>query len=139
MLKDNVSSCESRKMSDCQIAVAAAIAKFGRVDILICCTSQGVWYFAIATICGFPAHLTLGIAIIGTVEELAASEQTQALVRDQFETNYFGPVNLIKAVLPQMRKQKSGHIMVLGGISMRDGLYTLFTRIHLLITTQPDI
>ncbi|EAS27594.2 short chain dehydrogenase/reductase [Coccidioides immitis RS] len=85
-----------RLMSDCQVAIAAAIAKFGRIDILFCCTSQ---------------------AIIGAVEELAVSERTQALVRDQFETNYFGPVNLIKAVLPQMRKQKAGHIMALGGIT----------------------
>lgn len=57
-------------------------------------------------------------AIIGSVEELAVSQRTQTLVRDQFETNYFGPVNIIKATLPHMRKQKAGHIMVLGGISM---------------------
>lgn len=68
------------------------------------------------------------IAIIGTVEELAASERTQALMRDQFETNYFGPVNLIKAVLPQMRKQKSGHVMILGGISTEDVLHPLALR-----------
>ncbi|EEP78685.1 conserved hypothetical protein [Uncinocarpus reesii 1704] len=85
-----------RMMSDCQVAIATAVAKFGKVDILFCCSSQ---------------------AIIGAVEELAVSERTQALVRDQFETNYFGPVNLVKAVLPQMRKQKSGHIMALGGIT----------------------
>lgn len=56
-------------------------------------------------------------AIIGTVEELAASERTRLLVQDQFETNYFGPVNLIKAVLPRFRSQKYGHILVVGGIS----------------------
>jgi NAD(P)-dependent dehydrogenase (short-subunit alcohol dehydrogenase family) len=57
-------------------------------------------------------------AVIGTVEELAASQRTLNLVRDQFETNYFGPVNFIKAALPQMRKQRAGHILVLSGISM---------------------
>lgn len=40
------------------------------------------------------------------------------LVKDQFETNYFGPVNLIKALLPHMRTQGGGHIMVQAGISM---------------------
>ncbi|KAI1971209.1 hypothetical protein LOZ53_000497 [Ophidiomyces ophidiicola] len=85
-----------RMMSECQAAVAIATVKFGRVDVLFCCSSQ---------------------AIIGTVEELAMSERTHALVKDQFETNYFGPVNLIKAALPLMRKQQSGHMMVLGGIS----------------------
>lgn len=57
-------------------------------------------------------------AIVGSVEELASSERTRTLVTDQFETNYLGPVNMIKATLVQMRKQKSGHILALGGISM---------------------
>lgn len=57
------------------------------------------------------------VAVIGSVEELAASPRTLNLVRDQFETNFFGPVNIIKAALPHMRRQKSGHIMVLSGIS----------------------
>jgi NAD(P)-dependent dehydrogenase (short-subunit alcohol dehydrogenase family) len=57
-------------------------------------------------------------AIVGTVEELATSERTLNLVRDQFETNYFGPVNIIRAALPHMRRQRSGHIVVLSGISM---------------------
>jgi NAD(P)-dependent dehydrogenase (short-subunit alcohol dehydrogenase family) len=60
----------------------------------------------------------VGTAIIGSVEELAASERTRTLVKDQFETNYMGPVNLIKTALPQMRKQRSGHILTLCGISM---------------------
>ncbi|OJD17998.1 hypothetical protein AJ78_01955 [Emergomyces pasteurianus Ep9510] len=85
-----------RRMNECQALMAEAISAFGKVDILICCSSQ---------------------AIIGTVEELAASERNRLLVKDQFETNYFGPVNLIKAVLPQFRKQKYGHILVVGGIT----------------------
>lgn len=58
-------------------------------------------------------------AVIGTVEELSASPRSLALVRDQFETNYFGAVNIIKAVLPTMRNQMIGHIIVLTGISRR--------------------
>lgn len=94
-----------RKTSECQAAVAEAIEAFGRLDILLCCTSQ---------------------AIVGTVEELAASERALGLVRDQFETNYFGPVNLIKSALPAMRKQGAGHILVLSGISK--ALNPLFRR-----------
>lgn len=62
--------------------------------------------------------LTFSIALIGTVEELAASQQTLNLVRDQFEINYFGPLNIIKAALPHMRREQSGHIMIISGISM---------------------
>ena len=85
-----------RMMGQCQAAVAEAVHVFGRVDILLCCTSQ---------------------AIIGTVEELAASPRIQNLVRDQFETNFFGPMNIMRAALPEMRTRANGHIIVLGGIT----------------------
>jgi short chain dehydrogenase len=85
-----------RMMGQCQAAVAEAVYAYGRIDILFCCTSQ---------------------AIIGTVEEMGASNRTQALVRDQFETTFFGPMNIIKATLPHMREQKIGHMVVLGGIT----------------------
>lgn len=59
----------------------------------------------------------MNAALIGTVEELGVSSRTQTLVREQFETNFFGPVNVIKAALPAMRKRCAGHIMILTGIS----------------------
>ena len=86
-------------MSQCQAAVAESVDAFGKLDILFCCASE---------------------ALIGTVEELSASTQTQTLVREQFETNYFGPVNMIKAALPSMRKRSSGHIIILTGIRWSD-------------------
>ncbi|KAJ5109874.1 hypothetical protein N7532_002519 [Penicillium argentinense] len=89
-----------RMMGECQAVVAEAVAAFGRVDILLCCTSQ---------------------ALIGTVEELSASQQTLNLVRDQFEVNYFGPLNIIKAALPHMRREHTGHIMILSGITAHIG------------------
>lgn len=61
--------------------------------------------------------LTCYTALVGTVEELSASQQTLNLVRDQFEVNYFGPLNIIKAALPHMRRESSGHIMIISGIS----------------------
>ncbi|CAI7653477.1 unnamed protein product [Penicillium glandicola] len=89
-----------RMMGECQAVVADAVATFGRVDILLCCTSQ---------------------ALIGTVEELSASTQTMNLVRDQFEVNYFGPLNIIKATLPHMRKERAGHVMIISGITAHIG------------------
>ena len=55
--------------------------------------------------------------MIGTVEELAATSRTQSLVREQFEMNFYGPVNCIKAILPSMRRRGGGHIVVLSSIS----------------------
>ncbi len=56
-------------------------------------------------------------ALIGTIEELAQSPRAQTLVRDQFTTNFFGPINIIKAVLPSFRECKNGHIILVTGIS----------------------
>jgi len=90
----------NRRKGECQAAIAETVQAFGGIDILLCCTSQ---------------------AVVGTVEELAASQTTLNLVREQFETNYYGPVNIIKACVPQMRKQKYGHIVVLSGITAHIG------------------
>ncbi|KAJ5936080.1 hypothetical protein N7454_005378 [Penicillium verhagenii] len=95
-----------RMMGECQAVVAEATATFGRVDLLLCCTSQGD---------------NSKDALIGTVEELSASAQTLNLVRDQFEINYFGPLNIIKAALPHMRRESSGHVMILSGITAHIG------------------
>ena len=83
-------------MRQCQAAIAEAVHVFKKVDILFCCTSE---------------------AIIGTVEELSASHRTLTMVRDQFEKNFFGPMNIIKAVIPHMRALMNGHIIVLAGIT----------------------
>lgn len=55
--------------------------------------------------------------MVGTVEELATSHRSLTLVRDQFEKNFFGPMNITKATIPQMRSQMNGHIIVLTGIT----------------------
>jgi hypothetical protein len=51
------------------------------------------------------------------VEEMGQDSHTRSLVQDTFETNFFANVNVIKAVLPVMRRSKNGHIIMLTGIS----------------------
>lgn len=65
--------------------VQKAIERFGRIDILI---------------------NNAGFGMNGAFEEISDEE-----LRMLFETDYFGVVNVIKAVLPVMRTQKSGRIL----------------------------
>ena len=51
----------------------------------------------------------VGTGILGAAEESDAAE-----VRDLFETNFFGAVRVVNAVLPAMRRAKSGRILVMG-------------------------
>jgi len=72
---------------DAEAAAAAAITRFGRIDILV---NNAGDFFA------------------GFFEELN-SEQ----VRNQFETLLFGPMNVTRAVLPIMRRQRSGLLVTI--------------------------
>jgi len=71
-------------------AVTAAIAHFGKIDVLV--NNAGIGYF-------------------GAIEE---SEEDE--VRRMFDINVFGLANVTKAVLPYMRKQRSGHILNVASI-----------------------
>ncbi|MFG3340766.1 SDR family NAD(P)-dependent oxidoreductase [Glycomyces sp. NPDC048151] len=68
-------------------AVEAAVAHFGRIDVVV---------------------NNAGYAQVGAVEELSETE-----LRDQMETNVFGAVWVVQAVLPHLREQGSGHIIQL--------------------------
>jgi len=72
---------------DAQGAVEAAVAKFGRIDILV---NNAGNFFA------------------GFFEELAPEQ-----VRNQIETLLFGPMNVTRAALPLMRKQRSGLLLTI--------------------------
>jgi NAD(P)-dependent dehydrogenase (short-subunit alcohol dehydrogenase family) len=61
-----------------------------------------------------------GYGLEGAVEEVSLDQ-----VRDQFEVNVFGPVAVMQAVLPHMRKQRSGHIInvtSMGGLTAFPGV-----------------
>ena len=58
-----------------------------------------------------------GVGITGPIEEIPEAE-----IKANFETNFFGPINVIKAVLPQMRKQQSGLIINITSIAGYMGL-----------------
>lgn len=58
-----------------------------------------------------------GAGITGPIEEIPESE-----LKRNFETNFFGPINVIKAVLPTMRAQKSGLIINITSIAGYMGL-----------------
>ncbi len=72
-------------------AVEQAHAHFGRLDVVI---------------------NNAGYALVGAVEEA-----DEASVRVEFETNFFGALRVIKAVLPLLRKKGAGHIVGVSSVA----------------------
>ena len=71
-------------------AVYAAIQRFGRIDVLL---------------------NNAGFGLLGAVEEATAAD-----VERLYGTNVFGLLKVSRAVLPYMRKQRSGHVMNLSSV-----------------------
>jgi len=61
-----------------------------------------------------------GFAMAGFAEDIKLDE-----LRRQFETNFFGAVAMTKAVLPTMRRQRSGHIIQVSSIAGLQGGITV--------------
>lgn len=58
-----------------------------------------------------------GVGITGPIEETPDDE-----IKKAFDTNYHGPLHVMKAVIPQLRKQGSGHIINVTSIAGYMGL-----------------
>jgi NAD(P)-dependent dehydrogenase (short-subunit alcohol dehydrogenase family) len=61
-----------------------------------------------------------GFAVAGFAEDLKLEE-----IRRQFETNFFGAVAMTQAVLPVLRRQRSGHIIMVSSISGLHGTVSI--------------
>jgi NAD(P)-dependent dehydrogenase (short-subunit alcohol dehydrogenase family) len=89
-------SLDVRNVNSIQLAVAKIIEEKGHLDIVI---------------------NNAGVGITGPLEEIPMEE-----IKNNFETNLFGPIEVMKAVLPQMRSQKSGLIINITSIAGYMGL-----------------
>jgi NAD(P)-dependent dehydrogenase (short-subunit alcohol dehydrogenase family) len=78
-------------LDDAQAAAQAAVDRFGRIDVLI---------------------NNAGNFVAGFFEEI-----TPENMRRQIETNLFGPMNVTRAVLPVMRRQRDGHVITISSLA----------------------
>ena len=72
-------------------AVEQAVARFGRLDVVV--NNAGYGHF-------------------GAIEELS-----EDALRRQFEVNVFGLLNVTRAALPVMRRQRSGHLVQMSSLN----------------------
>jgi NAD(P)-dependent dehydrogenase (short-subunit alcohol dehydrogenase family) len=82
--------------SDIKDAAGKAIDHFGKLDIVV---------------------NNAGYGIVGAIEEVSDAE-----ARKQYDTNVFGVLNVLRATLPFLRKQRSGHIINVSSLFAFDPL-----------------
>jgi NAD(P)-dependent dehydrogenase (short-subunit alcohol dehydrogenase family) len=90
---DNVAFVQLDVANEAQAkaAVEEAVKQFGRIDIAV---------------------NNAGYAVMGNFEELPTAD-----IEQQFATNFWGVAYVMRAVLPVMRKQRSGHIFNISSVA----------------------
>lgn len=83
-------ACDVSSDDSVEAAIAEVLAKAGRIDLLV---------------------NNAGVGLIGAAEE-SSLEQARSL----FDVNVFGVIRTIKAVLPVMRRQRSGRIVNISSV-----------------------
>jgi NAD(P)-dependent dehydrogenase (short-subunit alcohol dehydrogenase family) len=89
-------SMDLRDPKQISSVVEQAVGRFGRIDILV---------------------NNAGYGVTGAVEEATERE-----IANVYDTNVFGLLRVTRAVLPHMRKQRSGHIVNLSSIGGLTGM-----------------
>lgn len=73
-----------------QSSVARATRRFGGIDVVV---------------------NAAGYALLGPIEEISDKQ-----AHENFDTNFFGVLNVMRAVLPVMREQRSGHVFQMSSV-----------------------
>jgi NAD(P)-dependent dehydrogenase (short-subunit alcohol dehydrogenase family) len=81
-------------------ALSQTVNKFGRIDVIV---------------------NNAGYGLTGSLEELTDQE-----ARENFEVNVFGSLNVIRAAMPYLREQRSGHIFNIASIGGFTGAFPGF-------------
>ncbi|MCF3185181.1 SDR family NAD(P)-dependent oxidoreductase [Streptomyces polychromogenes] len=72
------------------LAVEAGLAAFGRIDVVV---------------------NNAGYGLVGAIEEIS-----DGAARELFDVNVFGVLNTLRATLPTLRSQRSGHVLNIGSV-----------------------
>ncbi|HEY4414390.1 MAG TPA: oxidoreductase [Verrucomicrobiae bacterium] len=96
-------SLDVKSAADAQRAIAEGVAAFGTIDVVV---------------------NNAGYGFQGAFEE-----QTPEDFQGQIDTNFWGVVNITRAVLPILRQQRSGHIIQITSIGGR-GAFPGFSGYH---------
>lgn len=83
-------SLDVTKPEQVRSSVKQTLDNFGRIDVLV---------------------NNAGYGLIGAIEEVTDEE-----IRRQFDTNFFGALDVTRVILPHFRKQQSGHVVNISSI-----------------------